>query len=111
VALQALSQTGLTNPASAGPLARTLGITEHMSSARVAFYFLGTVLLAVAAVGLGRQFAAGEDAIEWQGPCFLALFGLGALGVGLFSNVESTEDKECNDPRADGTGDLDGGTD
>jgi hypothetical protein len=41
----------------------------------------------------------------------LALVGLGTLGVGLFSNVESTQNKECNDPRADGTGDLDGGTD
>jgi hypothetical protein len=82
-----------------------------MSSARVAFYFLGTVLLAIAAVSLGRQFAGEEAAIEWQGPCLLALVGLGALGVGLFSNLESTQDKECNDPRADGTGDLDGGTD
>jgi hypothetical protein len=62
-----------------------------MSSARIAFYFLGTVLLAIAAVSLGRQFAGEDVVLEWQGPCVLALVGLGALGVGLFSNVESTQ--------------------
>jgi hypothetical protein len=86
-------------------LALTLGLTEHMSSARAAFYFLGTVLLAVAAISVGRQFGAGEP-IEWQGPCIIALLGLGAVGLGVFSSIESTQDNECNDPRADGTGDL-----
>jgi hypothetical protein len=82
-----------------------------MSSARIAFFFLGTVLLVVAAISIGRQFASEVVAIEWMGPCALALLGLGALGVGLFSSVESAHNDECNDPRADGMGDIDGGTD
>jgi hypothetical protein len=76
-----------------------------MSSARAAFYFLGTVLLAVAAIIIGRQFAAGES-IEWQAPCVLALLGVGAVGLGVFSNLESTQNNECNDPRADGPGEI-----
>ena len=76
-----------------------------MSSARAAFYFIGTVLLAVAAIIIGRQFGAGEP-IEWQAPCIVALVGLGSVGLGIFSNLESTQNEECNDPRADGTGDL-----
>jgi hypothetical protein len=76
-----------------------------MSSARASFYFLGTVLLAVAVIIVGRQFAAGEP-IEWQAPCILALVGFGAVGLGVFSNLESTQNNECNDLRADGTGDI-----
>jgi hypothetical protein len=98
-------RTSLTPPASAGTLARTLGLTKHMSSARVAFYFIGIVLLAAAAIIIGRQFGAGEP-IEWQAPCIIALFGLGSVGLGIFSDLESTQNNECNDPRADGPGDL-----
>ena len=76
-----------------------------MSSARAAFYFIGIVLLAVSAILVGRQFGAGEP-IEWQAPCIVALVGLGAIGLGIFSSLESTQNNECNDPRADGTGDL-----
>jgi predicted metal-binding membrane protein len=76
-----------------------------MSSARAAFYFLGIVLLAVAAIIVGRQFAASEP-IEWQAPCLIALVGLGAAGLGVFSSLESTQSNECNDPRADATGDI-----
>jgi hypothetical protein len=76
-----------------------------MSSARAAFYFLGIVLLAVAGITIGRQFAAGEP-IEWQAPCLIALVGVGAVGLGVFSSLESTQNNECNDPRADGTGDV-----
>jgi hypothetical protein len=76
-----------------------------MSSARAAFYFIGTALLVVAAISVGQQLN-GSDPIEWQGPCLLAIGGLGVLGIGIFSNIQSTNDAECNDPRADGTGDL-----
>ncbi len=76
-----------------------------MSSARAAFYFIGIVLLAVSAILVGRQFGAGEP-IEWQAPCIVALVGLGAIALGIFSSLESTQNNECNDPRADGTGDL-----
>jgi len=81
-----------------------------MSSARAAFYFIGTVLLAVSAISIGRQLDAGAD-LDWKGPCLLALGGLGAMGMGVFSNIQSTQDQECNEPRADGTGDLGGDPD
>ena len=81
-----------------------------MSSARAAFYFIGVVLLAVAAISIGRQLDGGEE-LDWKGPCLIAFGGLGALGMGVFSSIQSTQDQECNDPRADGTGDIGGDPD
>jgi hypothetical protein len=59
-----------------------------MSTTRAAAYFLGVVLLVVAAIAIGRQFEGGEP-VDWLGPCLLGAGGALLLGMGIFLPLRS----------------------
>jgi hypothetical protein len=61
------------------------------NAVRASLYFVATVLMATAAVLIGRQFQAGEPP-ELLAPCVLALLGAGVFGFGLFAPVPAPDD-------------------